>query len=212
MLVRMIRSVIVKASELVTSRWRLLLCLFFFVFASNASALSVTALSIFENLNTSLEDIYPALQKICWIAGVFFVLKGLYMLKKMGYKTAFMGGGAGMTGPAIIVVIGVILINTPAFIKIMLTTLFAQDSVQSTASWEARQGSDTWYSAITPMIGLIQVIGIVAFLRGWILLVKANNENAPPGNMSKGFLHVVAGVMAINITGTIDVINKTLGL
>ena len=35
---------------------------------------------------------------------------------------------------AIIVLIGVILINTPLFIKIMLTTMFAQDTVQNTAS------------------------------------------------------------------------------
>lgn len=182
----------------------------FLLWATSAEA--TTAMKVFENLNLSLEKVYPAIEKICWIAGVFFVLKGLYMLKKMGYKTAFMGGGAGLTGPAFVVIIGVILINTPGFIKIMLMTLFATSDIQNTVAWETRQGTDTWYSAITPMIGLIQVIGLVAFLRGWILLVKANKENAQPGNMSKGFLHIIAGVMAVNITGTIDMINQTLGL
>ncbi len=187
-----------------------MLCVLLMVLAATAEATS--AMRIFENLNISLEKVYPAIEKICWIAGVFFVLKGLYMLKKMGYKTAFMGGGAGLTGPSFVVIIGVILINTPAFIKILLMTLFATDSVQNTVSWESRQGTDTWYSAITPMIGLIQVIGLIAFFRGWVLLVKANKENAQPGNMSKGLMHVIAGVMAINITGTIDMINQTLGL
>lgn len=184
--------------------------LFLMFYAADASASS--AAQIFSHLDESLEKVYPALEKLCWLAGVFFVLKGLYMLKKMGYKTAFMGGGAGLTGPSIVVAIGVILINTPAFIKIMLMTLFAQSGVQNTLSWEASHGGDAWYSAITPMIGLIQVIGLIAFFRGWILLVKANNENSQPGNMSKGFMHILAGVMAINITGTIDIINRSLGL
>ena len=30
-----------------------------------------------------------------------------------------------------------------------------------------------WASAMAPMIGTIQVIGLIAFLRGWLLITKS---------------------------------------
>ena len=53
---------------------------------------------------------------------------------------------------------------------------------------------------------------MIAFIRGWILVVKGAQAGSQPGNSSKGLIYVVGGVMAINITGTIDLINATLGI
>ena len=35
-------------------------------------------------------------------------------------------------------------------------------------------------------------------------------NNPQPGAVSKGFIHVIGGVLAINITGTMDVVANTL--
>ena len=57
-------------------------------------------------------------------------------------------------------------------------------------------------AALAPMIGTIQVIGLIAFLRGWLLITKSTGEQPQPGAVSKGFIHVIGGVLAINITCT----------
>lgn len=166
---------------------------------------------IFTNLNVSMQQIYPAMVSACLIMGSFLIVKAIFKLKKLGHKTAFMGSSGNMIGPVALILIGVALINAPTFIRVIITSLYA-NNVQNSISWtQAHSGGGTWYSTLTPMIGLIQVIGIFAFLRGAIILTKACNENAQPGNISKGLLHIVGGIMAINITGTIDLINNTLG-
>lgn len=172
--------------------------------------------SIFEHLDTSLNKILPSLIALCYLLGLFFILKAFYMLKKLGYKTAFMHAGSSMLGPAALIMIGIILMYTPEFLKIMLLSLYGTSEVTSIVEWKAAHkstgGVDSWESSIIPLVGIIQVIGLFAFIRGWVLVMKATGENAPPGNLSKGIMHVVGGVLAINITGTIDLVNQSLGL
>ena len=172
--------------------------------------------SIFEHLDHSLNKVLPSLIALCYLLGLFFILKALYMLKKLGYKTAFMHAGSSMLGPAALIMIGTILMYTPEFLKIMLLSLYGKSEVTSIVEWKATHqstgGVDSWESSIIPLVGIIQVIGLFAFIRGWVLVMKATGENAPPGNLSKGIMHVVGGVLAINITGTIDLVNQSLGL
>jgi intracellular multiplication protein IcmC len=169
-------------------------------------------LSAFDNLNKSLNKVYPTVVSICYITGILLLLRAFFMLKKLGYKTAFMHAGSSMLSPAAVMITGVVLMYTPKVLSIFMITLYGQD-VGNTQSWiQVHSGGTSWYSSIVPLIGLVQVIGLVAFLRGWLYLMKATGENAPPGNMSKGFIHIIGGVMAVNITGTIDVVNKSLGM
>ena len=167
---------------------------------------------LFQNLNESMVKIYPALITACYIMGFFLIVKAVFSLKKLGHKTAFMGSSGNLIGPTMLIIIGVILINAPSFIEILIETLYASQ-VTDTKSWiEVKSGDGLWYSSITPIISLIQVVGLFAFLRGAIILTKACNENAQPGNIPKGLMHIIGGVMAINITGTIDLINNTMGI
>lgn len=192
---------------------RLLLLIYCIDFACAASSNDFQ--TIFRNLDESLNQIYPVLVGLCYLLGVFFILKALFMLKKLGYKTAFMHADSGMIGPAGIMLIGVILMYTPSFLEIMFLTLYGTSEVTAVAGWSGVSGDSniaSWEDAIVPMIGLIQIIGMCAFIKGWITIMKATGANAQPGNLSKGFMHVFSGILAINITGTIDVINRSLGL
>lgn len=179
------------------------------LYANTGSGILPT--DLFINLNASMQKIYPAMVTICWILGYFLLAKAVFMLKKLGHKTAFMGSGGSLIGPISIIIIAVILINAPGFIKVLVQTMYGSE-IQSTKAWASQNTSTSWYNALKPMVGLIQVIGIFAFLRGALILTKACNENAQPGNIPKGLMHALGGVMAINITGTIDLINSTLGL
>ena len=176
-----------------------------------------TFATILQNFDTSLNKIFPALIALCYLLGLFFILKALYSLKKLGYKTAFMQSNSSILAPAALIMIGVILMYTPEFLKIMFLSLYGTSTVTSVIDWQAQHkstsgGIDGWEASIVPLVGIIQAIGLFAFIRGWFLVVKSSAENAQPGNLSKGAMHIVGGVLAINITGTIDLVNQSLGL
>jgi len=57
----------------------------------------------------------------------------------------------------------------------------------------------------------IQIIGLVAFVRGWMMIAKSASQGGhQQGGFGKGMMHVFGGVMAINIVSTLNVINETL--
>ena len=44
-----------------------------------------------------------------------------------------------------------------------------------------------------------------------MIISKTTSEGSQPGTVSKGFTHMVAGLMAVNIEDTIDLIRGTFG-
>ena len=47
---------------------------------------------------------------------------------------------------------------------------------------------------------------------GFLILTKATGQGAQPGTISKGFVHIIGGVLAINIVQTINMLQATVGL
>ena len=62
----------------------------------------------------------------------------------------------------------------------------------------------------TSLAIIIQVVGLVAFLRGWLLIARSSSQGQGAGNIGKGLMHVFGGVMAMNIIGTLEVFQNTL--
>lgn len=173
----------------------------------------LTADAIFAHLDGSLNKVYPMLIGLAYTLGVLLILKSMLMFKKHGYKTAFMSASSSLLGPFAVLLIGVMLIYTPSVLDIFFMTIYGSSEVQNTMTWASAASTDAWYAALVPMIGLIQVIGLCAFIRGWTLLLRATGEGqSTPGSVGKGVMHIIGGVMAVNITGTIDLINQSLGL
>ena len=65
---------------------------------------------------------------------------------------------------------------------------------------------------IAPIVGIIQLIGLFAFLRGGMILARVGKQGTQPGTVSKGVVHLIGGILAINITTTVNVVVNTLGL
>jgi intracellular multiplication protein IcmC len=173
---------------------------------------SSSILSMFQNLNTSLPGVTTFLIGLCYLMGLTFTISAIWRLKKFGHRTAFMHVETGLIGPIILFLMGVALLYTPGLFQIINMTLFGTADFQNILEWESQQAGVGWAQVIYPMLQLIQVIGLVSFLRGWLLLSRATNTQTQPGTVSKGLIHLVAGVLAMNVTRTIDLVTKSLGL
>lgn len=164
------------------------------------------------NLYDSLDQVYVGLIATCYLTGIMVCFIAFLKIKKFGHVTAFMHNTSGMLKPLAQFLIGVLLIYVPSIIDVFIYTLWGYSDVQNTNSWAQQYAGTSWEDYIIPLVGLIQVIGLVSFMRGWFLLNKLTSDQPPPGSLSRGVMHIITGILGINITGTIDVINYTLGL
>ncbi len=60
------------------------------------------------------------------------------------------------------------------------------------------------------LVIIIQTIGLYAFARGWVLIARGAGQGQQPGNTGKGLMHIFGGILAVNIVGTVEMINNTL--
>ena len=91
--------------------------------------------------------------------------------------------------------------------KIGLTTLFGA-SWQDTLAYPT--GSSSTDALVSSVVLIMQVVGVIAFIRGILLLNSAGGHNAQPGSVGKGLTFIVGGLMAINIYGTWQMLVNTL--
>ena len=61
-----------------------------------------------------------------------------------------------------------------------------------------------------PLTLIIQTVGLAAFVRGWLLIARGASGGQQQGGMGKGLVHVLGGIMAINIVQTVTIINNTI--
>lgn len=194
-----------------------LLTTFFIISTASAQDTDTSALSvdsIFANLSTSLSGVSQFLTALAYVIGIYLTVSAVFKFKKFGHRTAFMHVEAGMFGPIMQFMIGVALLYTPTFIGVLNATVFGDSSMDDVMAYTTSGSSPDWAAAIEPMYQTIQVIGLIAFLRGWLILTKSVQKDGgnQPGQITKGVIHIIGGVMAMNITRTIDIITATFGL
>ena len=167
----------------------------------------VTMLQHFETTMPQLRQFVVALS---YTLGVWFILKSVYMLKRYGQMRTMMAMNTSIARPAIVMLIGIGCIYIPTFINIGVDTLWGVGAHESVIQYP--QDSGNWQAVINPLISVVKLFGLIAFLRGWVMLVKLGYENAQPGVTGKALMHMVGGILAINIVGTINVVKATFGL
>lgn len=184
------------------------------VYAQDTDTSAYSIDSIFSNLSTSLSGVSQFLTALSYVIGIYLTVSAVFKFKKFGHRTAFMHVEAGMFGPIMQFFIGVGLLYTPTFIGVLNATVFGDSSIDDVMAYSASGSSPDWATAIEPMYQTIQVIGLIAFLRGWLILTKSVQKDGgnQPGQTTKGIIHIIGGVMAMNITRTIDIITASFGL
>jgi len=48
-------------------------------------------------------------------------------------------------------------------------------------------------------------------VRGWLILSKMGHPGAQPGSVAKGIVHVIGGILLINIVNTVNMLASTFG-
>lgn len=162
-----------------------------------------------QNINDQLPAILRLIVAISYVTGVVFVALGVFKLKAYGQMTIYQSANASMSGPLIFLAIGIILFTFPTIVDVMIYTLWGYGS-EDVPGYSSIGGNYTAY--IAPVIGIIQIIGYISFLRGWYILSKLGTSGAQPGTLTKSISHIVGGILAINVMGSWETIKATIGI
>ena len=172
--------------------------------------------TILFNLQRSLADVWGMLTGACWMFGVILIVIGVMKLKKYGQMTVFMMAQADFVGPMARIMIGTLFLYTPWSVDIFLNSLWGggvnlpNGQQLGTVQGYISDGSLSYEAMMGPVFSMVQVIGLVAFIRGMIKLTKVGEQGMQPGTIPSAMMLLFGGVMAINIVGTIDMLHATL--
>lgn len=160
------------------------------------------------NLSNNIPGLTKLVTGFSYVAGFFLVVRGLLELKKLGEQRTMMSGEQSITGPLIYIFIGTVLIYIPSSVRIGLGTLW--NGAVAPYAWQT-SAIDSWSLLSSSIFGIVQLIGIISFIRGMLLLLQLGGH-AQPGVFGKAMAHIIAGILCINLYAFLQLISNTFGI
>jgi intracellular multiplication protein IcmC len=184
---------------------------------------------IMENLKKVLTPAMLLLLSISFIIGLIFMLKGLLLLKGFAQPLTQASKPGELAGPMVYLFVGAVLIYIPTSTDVLTSTVFGSGS-SSIFSGSARsvdlakmgRASDQllgyapvsvegqWATMIDTIVLYMEFIGFLAFLRGWLMIAHSGQPGTQPGSISKGIVHIVGGILAINFLPLVNAVRNTI--
>lgn len=172
------------------------------------------SVDVLNNLANNLLSVQKMLTGASYLMGLAFAIKAVVTLKIHGEQKSSMGAG-GMKEASIYMFVAAMLLYYPTAFEVIMNSTFGYSSVLAYAPMNSSTpmiasifGSDSTVGYSLTII--IQVVGLVAFIRGWVLIARSSAQGQGAGQVGKGLMHVFGGVMAMNIIGTLEVFHNTL--
>ena len=172
--------------------------------------------NVLINLANSLLPVEKLVTGAAYIIGIIFAMKAIMLLKSHADSRG-QGGQGGLKEPFVYFIVAGMLIYFPTGFEILMNTTFGYPTV---LSYSSMSSNSTLINALfapdndmgSALALIIQVLGVFAFVKGWLMIAKASSggQSSGAGNTGKGLMHVFGGILAMNIIGTLQVISNTL--
>jgi intracellular multiplication protein IcmC len=169
--------------------------------------------NVLHNLAQSLLSVEKMLTGGAYLMGIAFALKAVMTLKSHGEQRSSMGASS-LKESGIYFFVAAMLLYYPTAFEVIMNSTFGYSNVLAYATLDSTSpilsgifGADNYVGNSLTII--IQVVGLVAFIRGWLLIARSSSQGQGAGNIGKGMMHVFGGVFAININGTLVVFHNT---
>lgn len=108
---------------------------------------------------------------------------------------------------------GVALWNFASSVNTFLETVYGSStSVQNLLSYNGSKLPETTAKMSQMLIMCVRLIGYAAFIKGWLLFKRiGDGSHGSDEAFSKAMIHLFAGVFAINIVETVNIVASTVG-
>src|SRR3990167_1208310 len=135
------------------------------------------------------------LQSVAIGLGVALMLGSLLKFKRYGESRTFMSQQSSIGRPVGMLISAVCLLCFPLVINTLRLSIFGDVSPLAYPAMSSPESNQM----IKPVIALIRIVGIIGIMRGIILMSRAGGEQAQPGSIGKAMLHIIGGLMCVQI-------------
>ena len=192
-----------------------LMLLFFLLLPACADATStgfggsVNWAAMLASLKNNIQPVIYLIKAVGYVVGFWLIISAIMDLKKIGQSQSATTTEGGLGGPLMRMALGIALIYYPSTISIAVSTLGGDGSI---VGYTPASSDTTFGPAKQGVLLLVQAIGYVSFIRGFVTLSNSTKPGAQQGTVGKGVMYVVGGILAINIVATIQILGNTLGI
>lgn len=162
-----------------------------------------------QNFASQFPDIEQLVTAAAYVLGFVFVVRAIYYLKIYGELRTMMSSNASLRPPLTYLLVGVAFIYLPTTIDVVLATVYNTSEV-TPISYSSDTGGVAYGEAIRVFYMFIQLIGYIAFIRGWIIISHTAQQTGRE-TVGKGIVHIIGGILAINVVETKDILWNTFG-
>ncbi len=169
----------------------------------------------FANIISSLLSIEKLIVGAAYLMGISFGIKALFSLKKLAEAKSQMADHGSIKEPLIYLLVAAMFLYFPTGFAVLMQTTFGYTNVltyvpvtSGSSSLQSLFGDNSAFGYTLSV--LIQVVGAIAFVRGWVLIARSAAQGQPPGGTGTGLVHVFGGILAMNIVGTLQIVNNTI--
>jgi intracellular multiplication protein IcmC len=171
--------------------------------------------NLVDNIKAPLTSLVSLIAIVC---GLFMIVRGFMKAAKYGFDPRTHSVNSILAN----IVFGALLMTIGDNLNMMLASVFGSGTVSSgtavtassVLSWgfvsSVGGGSQQFATAIAAALTFIQLIGAIAFVRGWLIMKKVV-EGGGQATMAQGITHILGGVFAINIGAVLKIFDNTLG-
>ncbi|MEA1938869.1 MAG: hypothetical protein U9N14_07250 [Pseudomonadota bacterium] len=161
-----------------------------------------------------VDDIYGPMMLLtegfCFFMGITLAAVALMRLAKQGPQ------GPKPIGTFMTLVVATVLFSAGMMVDSFSETLFCSPpgDFDTVLIYKLKSGDSDLQQranvAIESAVKFVQLVGLIAFIRGWFVL-KAVSDGTTQSTMMAGFTHIVGGILAINIVPLVITFQNTLG-
>lgn len=175
--------------------------------SSDVQVDGVDAQSMVNRISTQIPNLMRLVTAMAYVMGIYFIIFSLMKLKTFGEQRTMMSSQHHLKEPMIYMAVGVFLLYLPSAVSSGMST-FWKDPAPYGYLEQSGQYWDLWNNCLM----IIQLFGVIAFIRGLVILSHSGSGHGGQGSVAKGVTHIVGGIFCINIYQFIQMVFATLGV
>lgn len=177
--------------------------------AADATSSGKTVGEILINIQKDFPDILSWLSGLCTVIGIAFILLAFFKLKHLADFRTMSGGQQDVGKAFILLALGAIFLWMPFMLNIMTYSLFG-NSITGLREKYAITG-DSNYEYKRAFFQMMMIIGLISFIRGWLILSSMAKGQSQPGTIGKAITHIVAGLFLYHLLAVIRIFEASVG-
>lgn len=177
------------------------------LYAQTAGGGGTDALQMLVNLSKTYPALWKMITGLSYLIGFSLAMRSIYHLKIYGELRTMMSTQTSLKTPVTLMLVAVVLMFIPTAFKMLNLTAFGYGSPLSYEDVSSTMNP----VMLKAVAGIVQLVGLIAFIRGWMHLVGHVQQSGGQHTLGKALTHIIGGLLAINIIGVTDIFWNTFG-